>query len=494
MIIGAGSSGCVLANRLSEDPAIHVLLLEAGEPDTKREIHEASQFPSLWRTEVDWNYTTQEEPNLLNRKITWPRGKVLGGSSAINAMIYIRGHHSDYDHWASLGNKGWSYKEVLPYFIKSEDNQLGASAYHGSGGPLHVSGKACSQGICYPFVEGAMELGYKGPDWDFNGVQQENGAGFYQYTAREGKRQSAAVAFLKPVLSRPNLTVQTFAQVSRLLFSGKRVTGVEYLQGGKLQEVRILKEVILSAGAIESPKILMLSGIGPADSLRRFKINVVADLPGVGQNLQDHLASQVFVPSNLPAPLYPLPHCSGLFVRSKYAADSAAPDLQFMVYHMPTGDDKTSFMCLPILSTPQSRGSLALQSATMADAPLIRANYLHQEADLQVLTEGFKLLQEIIETAAFQKQRTNKEPLFNSQSDITTYIRKTAGTLYHPVGTCKMGRDAMAVVKPDLTVHGIEALRVVDASIMPTLINANTNATCMMIGEYASDIIRNQRR
>src|SRR5690554_1780129 len=374
-------------------------------------------------------------------------------------MIYVRGHYSNYDDWLRAGNTGWGYNDTLPYFKKLETNPVVDADYHGNEGPLIVSYKPCPEGGCGVFIEATMEMGYDGPDWNFNGSRQENGSGLYQLSVKDGIRQSAATAFLNPALSRPNLEVKTFAQVTKLHFSGKRVAGVEYLQAGKLQQVYSTDEVILSAGAVETPKILMLSGIGPEDHLRAFGIKVISNLPGVGNNLQDHLSSGLIYEANSPIPTLDFPECAGLFTRTKYASSNVAPDLQFMFYHLPGTKGNSSFLFLPILASPRSRGNITLKSTNPYHSPVIHANYFKQEEDVEVLVEGFKLAEEIADTKTFRMQRYGHGKTFKSEKQIKEYIYNSASTMYHPVGTCKMGKDNMAVVQPDLTVYGVHGVR-----------------------------------
>jgi len=517
VVVGAGSAGCVLAERLTEDAATSVLLLEAGPADEAQEIHIPVTFSRLFKSAIDWTYYTEEEPHLNNRKLYWPRGKVLGGSSSINAMIYIRGNHYDYERWRDAGNEGWGYSAVLPYFKKAENQERGASEYHGVGGPLNVMDRPYTNPLSEAFIEAGVELGWPQRD-DFNGATQE-GFGNYQVTQRQGRRHSAAVGYLHPALGRSNLTVHTQALVTRILFEGTRAIGIAYLKNGTEQQVRVNKEVILSGGAVNSPQILLLSGVGPADQLRALDIHVVADLPGVGGNLQDHPFVSVCNTSTQPISLFDIekpenlqeylehqrgPFTSnvgeaGAFIRTR--PDLPEPDIQyhfapvFYINHGLTPVEQHGYTIGPTLVTPQSRGHLALRSTDPTEHPAIHANYLASEADVQALVEGVKIARRLGQTkafASFHDVETLPGPQVQSDKEITAYLRSTVETLYHPVGTCKMGHDPLAVVDEQLRVHGIEGLRVIDASIMPTIINGNTNAPTIMIAEMAADMLRQQ--
>lgn len=499
IVIGAGSAGCVVANRLTEEPETTVLLLEAGNPDTKPEIHIPAECLKLLGSEVDWGYFSEPEPYMNNRTIFCPRGKVLGGSSSINFMLYVRGNPHDYDHWQALGNPGWSYQGVLPYFKKSEHFSRGADAYHGVDGELSVTDLIAPAAISQRFVDACVALGYdRNPDFN---AKQQSGAGLYQMTIKDGKRHSAAAAFLTPILERSNLTVQTNALVTRLLFEGTRVIGVEYLYGGTLHQVRVNQEVILSAGAINSAKLLMLSGIGDAEHLQAMGIAVVADQPGVGQNLQDHILVRVVYQAD--QELHPADTSNsgigeaGLFVQSEGELD-VAPDLQFFfcsVPRLPPGYSLIDwgFTGVVSLTRSQNSGSVTLRSSDPKDTPIIRLNYLQSQSDVQKLVTGIQLLRSLFHSSSFDEFRGEEvAPGAEVQSGeaLVAYVEEVCNTMYHPVGTCKMGTDPMAVVDPELRVHGVEGLRVVDASIMPTITTGNTNAPTIMIGEKAADLIK----
>ncbi|AOY79260.1 GMC family oxidoreductase N-terminal domain-containing protein [Moorena producens JHB] len=498
VVIGAGSAGSVVANRLTENPETTVLLLEAGSPDTKPEIQVPMAWLKLLGSEVDWAYFTEEEPYLNRRKLFHPRGKVLGGSSSINGMVYIRGNAQDYDRWQALGNQGWSYQDVLPYFKKSENQQRGASEFHGVSGPLDITDPLAPSTVSKCFVEAAISKGY-GHNPDFNGKQQE-GAGLYQLTVKDGKRQSTAVAFLHPIISRPNLTIQTGALVTRILFEGRRAVGVAYVENGTEHHVKVNQEVILSAGAFDSPKLLMLSGIGPAEHLRGLGIPVVLDLPGVGQNLHDHPLVFVGYQATQELPISPTSNIgeAGLFLHTQSNLE-VAPNLQF-IYSLliPKNPDFAykgpGFSIKVINNHPQSRGSVRLSTPSPHEAPLIRVNYLQDESDLKVLVEGIKIARQLAHFEGFDQFRGKEiAPSAEVSSDeaIQAYIRQICAPTYHPVGTCKMGTDPMAVVDSQLRVHGIDGLRVVDASIMPVITTGNTNAPTIMIAEKAADLIKN---
>ena len=500
IVIGAGSAGCVIANRLTEDTETTVLLLEAGSPDTKPEIQVPSAFMSLLGSEVDWAYFSEPESYLNDRKMFCPRGKVLGGSSSINFMMYVRGNPHDYDHWQALGNPGWSYEGVLPYFKKSECQQRGASEYHGVKGELSVTDIKSPAVVSQHFVDACVAMGYN-YNPDFNGAQQE-GAGPYQLTVKNGNRHSTAAAFLLPILQRPNLIVTTGALVTRLLFEGTRAIGMEYLQRGMIHQVRTNREVILSAGAFDSPKLLLLSGIGDADYLQALGISVVANLPGVGQNLQDHILVPVVYEAT--QAVYPAITSngieSGLFLHSEGNLEPA-PDLQFFfgpIQFLPPGyaPSEFGFTGAVSLTRLQNVGSVGLRSLDPNDAPMFRMNYLQIEADVQKLVAALKLMRQLLQSSGFDQFRGKEiAPGTEVQSDeaLEAYVRETCSTVYHPIGTCKMGTDPMAVVDPELRVHGVEGLRVVDASIMPTITTGNTNAPTIMIGEKAADFIKASR-
>jgi choline dehydrogenase len=510
IVIGAGSAGCALAARLSEDGRHRVLVLEAGGADTKQEIHVPAAFSTLFKTELDWHYQTEPQQHADGRRLYWPRGKVLGGSSSMNAMIYQRGYRSTYDDWAAAGNAGWGYDELLPYFLKAQHQERGASKHHGSGGPLNVADLRDPNPLSLAFVEAAVQAGYS-HQRDFNDGDQV-GFGLYQVTQRGGMRCSAAVAYLHPALGRPNLEVKTGALATQLVVEGGRCVGVRYRHDGGEREARAAAEVILCGGAINSPQLLLLSGIGPAAHLAEVGVPLVHDLPGVGGNLQDHLFVPVAFACPQPVSLAGAQTAdqlarftseqmglltsnvgeAGGFVRLSAAA---APELQYHFapgyfidhgFGNPAGD---GFTIGPTLVAVGSRGTIRLRSPNPEEAPAIQPAYLSAARDLEILIEGTRIARTIAAQPALAPYRG--EEVFpgagaQSEAELAAFVRATVQTLYHPVGTCKMGNDAEAVVDAELKVRGLAGLRVADASIMPTIINANTNAPCIAIGEKAA--------
>ena len=521
LVIGAGSAGCVLAARLSEDPGVRVCLVEAGRKDNDFWIHIPVGYGrTIARPDVNWMFETEPNPALGGRRIFWPRGKVLGGSSSINGLIYIRGQAEDYDLWRQEGNTGWGYDDVLPYFRKSEDQENGADDWHGSGGPLSVTNLTERNPLCDAFVGSAGAVGIPANP-DFNGRDQE-GAGYFQATVRRGRRASTAVCYLRPAMKRPNLTVLTGVTAERILFDGRRATGLRATRDGRPVEIRAAREVIVSAGSVKSPQLLMLSGIGPAEDLQGHGIDVVHDLPGVGRNLQDHYGGQITWRCTRPitmndimlsrrrqlaaglrwlltrgGPLSVPAGQAGLFTR--VLPESATPDLQFLFQTFSGGyyedglfkfSGFANFIC-PV--RPRSRGHMTLRSADPHDMPRLFPNYFSDPTDRRIAVEGLKLARRMAGTGPLADFVIDEHlPGSDKASDaeIEQYLCETGGCVSHQVGTCKMGQDANAVVDDRLRVRGVTGLRVIDASIMPRLISGNTNAATIMIGEKGADMVR----
>lgn len=528
IIIGAGSAGCVLANRLSANEANHVLLVEAGGADNKMEIHIPGAYMKLHKSNVDWGgYYTEPQEHALNRKIYLPRGKVLGGCSSTNAMAYVRGNKQDYDDWALLGNKGWSYKEVLPYFKKSENNADIVNAYHSQDGELYTAFlHSFHAPFAETFVTACLQKGFTANN-DYNGEKQE-GAGMFQFNIKKGKRQSAAVSFLHPVMHRHNLKILTHAHTKSILLKNGRATGIEVMTGNQTsQQFLASKEIILCAGAFASPQLLMLSGIGDQDELKKNGIDCLHPLPGVGKNLQDHLffpvsalATQRKGKNHHIKPAQQAIDLARYFFSKKgvltmgpleavaFGSSSLSPDrvdYQFQFTSTQVGSryetdvydlnsfptDEDGFTILPTLLRPKSRGWLGLRSANPFDFPVIQPNFLSAEEDKQVMIESCKKAIEVLEATAFDGYRKQLiyPPDTKNEEAILLHIQKIMETVYHPTGTCKMGHDEMAVVNDELRVHGIDGLRVADASIMPTIVSGNTNAPVYMIAEKAAAMI-----
>jgi choline dehydrogenase len=525
IIVGAGSAGCVLANRLSADGKHSVLLLEAGPKDSNLWIHVPLGYGKLFKDKtVNWMYQTEPEPGLDGRTIFQPRGKVLGGSSSINGLLYVRGQHEDYDRWRQRGNTGWGYEDVLPYFKKAENQARGANEFHGVGGPLPVSDSRHGDPLSDAFIVAAAETGIP-VNKDFNGATQE-GAGWFQTTTRGGKRASTAVAYLRPAKGRKNLHVETSAQAQRILFEGRRAVGLEYRKEGNLRTARARREILVSSGAYNSPQLLQLSGVGPAELLKKHGIDVVLDAAGVGHDLQDHMQVRVVMRCSQPITLndivnHPLRR---IMAGARYAAFRkgpltiaagtsgaffktnprlASPDIQ--IHFLPFSTDKmgeklhafSGFTASVCQLRPESRGSLRIKSADPSVPPEIRINYLATETDRTANVEGLKILRRILHAPAlkpFVVDEYDPGAKVVSDEDLLAHCRRRGSTIYHPTSTCRMGNDPLAVVDQRLKVRGIEGLRVVDGSVMPDLVSGNTNAPIVMIAEKASDMILQDAR
>jgi choline dehydrogenase len=516
IIVGAGTAGCVLANRLSERPETRVLLLEAGPPDKRAEVRIPAAFSKLFKSSYDWNFSTVAQPQLGGREMYWPRGRTLGGSSSMNAQMHVRGNRLDFDGWRDRGNPGWGWSDVLPYFRRSERCARGAADWRGTEGPMVVSELRDPNPATQAFVAAAQEAGIRRND-DIN-AEHQDGVDFAQVTQRNGRRWSAADAYLRPAMKRPNLTVITGAHAQRIVMSGRRAEGVEFIVAGQRVTATARREVIVASGAIGSPHLLLLSGIGDENALGAVGVPVVHHLPGVGENLQDHLAAGMVVRSRLPITMFAaesIPNviryllsrrgmlssnvAEGLaFVRS--GPEQAAPDIELLfapapfVNHGFTKPDGHGLTLGVILLTPKSAGRISLRTANASDAPLIDPRYLSDPEgdDMRRLLTGMRVARRVLDAPAFAHlvgESILPPPGATSDDALSALIRAHAETLYHPVGTCRMGSDAMSVVDPSLRVHGVDRLRVIDASVMPDIVRGHTNAATVMIAEVGADLV-----
>lgn len=525
VIVGAGSAGCVLANRLSADPSVNVILLEAGGRDTNPWIHiPVGYFKTMHNPSVDWCYRTEPDPGLNGRQLDWPRGKVLGGSSSLNGLLYVRGQAEDYDRWRQMGNTGWGWDDVLPLFKRAEDQERGADEYHGTGGPLGVSDMRLRRQICDDWIAAAQNVGYPfNPD--YNGAKQD-GVSYFQLTTRKGFRCSTAVGYLKPARNRPNLKIITRALTTRVIIEGNRATGVAYQDAsGAEKTVKANAEVVLSSGAIGSPQILMLSGIGEGDQLSANGIDVIRDIPGVGKNMQDHLQARLVYKCNEPTlndevrslfnkmrigmeymlrrtgPMAMAASLATAFLKTR--EDLETPDIQFHI--QPWSADSpgegvhpfSAFTASVCQLRPESRGEIRLKGPDPKTYPAIHPNYLATETDCRTAVDGVKIARKISEADPLKGKISSEfrpGPDVQSDEELLEWVRDYATTIYHPTGTCRMGDDPGGVVDARLRVRGVEGLRVADCSIMPEIISGNTNAPAIMIGEKCSDMILEDRR
>jgi choline dehydrogenase len=520
VIVGAGSAGCVLANRLSADPGTKVLVIEAGGKDTNPWIHiPAGFYRNIYHPEITWQFETEPVPGLDGRRISWPRGKVLGGSSSINGLIYIRGQRQDFDYWRQLGCTGWGYDDVLPYFRRAENQERGSDDYHGAGGPLDISDLRARHELHDAFIAAAQEAGFKANP-DFNGAEQE-GVGSYQLTVRKMRRCSAAIAYLRPAMKRPNLTVEIRAFAQRVLFDGKRAVGLEFVQNGAIRRVRARAEVLLSGGSLLSPQLLQLSGVGPGDLLREHGIAVVHELPAVGDHLQDHLGVRVIYKARNRNTLNEISRSwvwqartgleyvfgrrgalmmgaapIGLFAKTREGLASPDVQYQFLAGSFDKPGEKMhpfpgcSLVAIPC--RPESRGWVRIKSPDPGVPPAMQPNYLATRGDQETMIAALKISRRIFRTATMQRYVVEEfwpGPRVETDQELLEHAKRTGSTTFHQTSTCMMGAHDRTVVSPELRVRGVEGLRVVDASVMPTVISGNTNAATIMIAEKACDLI-----